>query len=129
MFLKGILVALALLGSINAAVIRTSPERRATQSCHATNHGLYVSYSILIRVPYGGKSDCDTTFHTLTNAGPILGVEAYEWDAIDLTNWQCVESSGNIQLWFNCAGEQGTDINSALESHYTSVDKFNCPDG
>jgi len=129
MFLKGILVSLALLGSINAAVIRNSPERRATQSCTATNHAFFVSYSVLIRVPYGGKSDCDATFHALTNAGPIIAVQDYEWDAVPLTNWQCVESNGNIQLWFNCAGGQGSDINSALESRYTSVGEFNCPDG
>ena len=118
MFLfKGILIALTLMGSVNTAVlnIRTSPERRATQSCHVTYHSFWVFYSILIRVPYGGPTDCDATYHALESAAPI-------------SIWQCVEKNGEIQLWFNTMVNSAGGINHALESRYPSVDSFNCPD-
>ena len=115
--------------SVNAAVpkIRTSLERRATQSCHATTHGFYESYSVLIGVPYIGKADCDATYHAIDNAGPWVN-NAHQWNAVPISNWQCVEMDGNIQLWFNAAEGQGKDINAALEWCYPSVGTFNCPD-
>jgi len=129
MFLFKILIALTLLGSINAAVpnIRTSLERRATQSCHTTNHGIFISYSVLIGVPYAGKTDCDDTYNALTHAGPMISEQGYQWDGVPISNWQCVEQNGNIQLWFNAAANEGNDINAALESRYPSVSSFNCP--
>jgi len=120
MFLSGsILIALTLIGSINTAAvpnIRTFPERRTTQSCHATDHFFYVSYSILIGVPYGGKTDCDDTYNALESA------------THSISNWQCEENDGNIQLWFNVADYSDDEINAALESRYPSVaGGFNCP--
>jgi len=131
MFLsKEILIALALIGSVNAAPvpnIRTSLERRATQSCHCYDHGFFESYSILIRVPYIGPQDCDDTYKALENGGPLVD-NNFEWSSVQLSNWQCVKSGGNIQLWFNTLEGSGSDINKALESRYPSVDSFNCPD-
>jgi len=54
MFLsKKIIIVLTLTGSVNAAVLNicTSPKRRATQSCTATDHFFFVSYSVYIGVP------------------------------------------------------------------------------
>jgi hypothetical protein len=130
MFLsKEMLIALALMGSVNAAVpgIRTSLERRATQSCHCTDNGFYESYSVLIRVPYLGSKDCDDTYKALENGGPWVD-GGHQWSEVPISNWQCVEKDGNIQLWFNAAEGQGSDINAALGSRYPSVDSFNCPD-
>lgn len=62
---------------------------RPTQSCHATDHGPFVSYSVLIGVPYAGAKDCDDTYNVLESAEGAI------------SNWQCVEKDGNIQLWFN----------------------------
>jgi hypothetical protein len=132
MFLsKQILIALPFTGSVNAAVanLRTSPERRDTQSCHCTDHGFFQSYSVLIRVPYGGKADCDATYNALENGGPWSNdCGCHQWSAVSISNWQCVNKGGNIQLWFNSAEGSGSDINAALESRYPSVDRFNCPD-
>ena|SRR5277367_6008841 len=88
----------------------------ATQSCHATDHFWWVSYSVLVRVPYSGAKDCDDTYHALESA------------TASISNWQCVEKDGNIQLWFNAFPNYGSDINAALESRYPSVNSFNCPD-
>ena len=88
----------------------------ATQSCHATDHYWWVSYSVLIRVPYGGAKDCDDTYHALESA------------TASISNWQCVEKGGNIQLWFNAFPNYGSAINGALESRYPSVNSFNCAD-
>lgn len=118
MFLfKAILTALILMNSINAAVLnmRTASERRATQSCHSHDHFLFTSYSVRIGVPYISAKNCDDTYHALESA------------TISIANWQCVESDGDIQLWFNCINCTGDDINNALESRYPSVDRFNCP--
>jgi hypothetical protein len=128
MFLsKEILTALALISSVNAAVpnTRTSLERRATQSCHITDHGFYMSYSILIRVPYIGRADCDATYNAIEYGGLNNNPPWYE---SQISNWQCIEKGGYIQLWFNRADGLSTDINTALEWCYPSVDKFNCPD-
>lgn len=96
----------------------SQPTATATQSCHAENHGeLWVSYSILIGVPFGGKSDCDATYHELEKS-----VDA------GITIWQCVNENGNIRLWFNCIPGQGDKINRALGPRYPSVNSFNCPD-
>jgi len=125
----GVLVALSLLGSINAAVLKpNSLERRSTQSCHATSHGWYVSYSVLIRVPFGGKSDCDATFKAIHGGRKFTSEQSLEWDPVLISNWQCVESNGNIQLWFNSPDDQSSNINTALSSCYPTVDNFNCPD-
>jgi len=120
MFLSKYILTL-LMGSVNAAVLsmRTSLERRATQSCHATCHGAFASYSVQIGVPYD-RSSCDDTYNTLewSGAGPD-----------DISNWQCVATdNGNTQLWFNSASGHGDKINSGLEASYPNVDSFNCPD-
>ena len=47
--------------------------------------------------------------------------------SIWVSNYQCVESDGDIQLWFNAFPGPGKDINVALESCYPSVNSFNCP--
>ena len=91
----------------------------ATQSCQTTNHGWWCAFSILIRVPYIGPSDCDATYHALEDTA-----------GDDLTNWQCIEENGFIRLWFNAAngfvdGNQES-INGALESRYPTVNRFNC---
>jgi hypothetical protein len=120
---KEIIIALTLLGSVSPAVINlpTSPERRAVQSCHATDEPLWTNYSVWIGVPYIGPSDCDDTYSALDNN---VGVDG----------WQCVESGGGIQLWFSVmavgasAVGQGATINSVLESRYPTVNSFNCPD-
>jgi hypothetical protein len=130
MFLfKVILPVITLMASVNAAVpkMRSSLERRATQSCHCTTHGWYESYSVLIRVPYISSKDCDPTYHALENGGPWVD-GGHQWSAVSVSNWQCVEEDGNIRLWFNCAEGSASDINAALESRYPDVDKFNCPD-
>ena len=111
-----------LTGSVNAAVlnnIRSSLERRATQSCHATCHGAFASYSVQIGVTYD-PSTCDNTYNTLewTAAGPD-----------DISNWQCVATDdGNTQLWFNSASGEGSLISYGLEASYPDVNSFNCPD-
>ena len=77
-----------------------------------------MSYSIYIGVPYGGKSDCDATYTALKHS-------------MALSNWQCVEKDGNIQLYFNVPEDNftyGDKINAVLESRYPSVNSFNCPD-
>jgi hypothetical protein len=116
------------MGSINAAVpnIRPSLERRATQSCHAKCDGLFASYSVLIRVPFGGETDCDNTFNNLYFGTYYLSNGDVS-DGIDVTNWQCVEMNGNTQLWFNGPAENGDGISAALEASYPSVNSFNCP--
>ena len=125
MFLfKDILKALTFMGCVNAAVpiIRNSPEGRAvapTQSCHVTDHGVWVgSYSVLIEVPYGGPQDCDDTYHALEDATGTI------------SEWQCLDSDGNIQLYFNVwyGDGVGDEINGALSRRYPTVDEFNCPD-
>lgn len=117
MFLsKAILIALTLMGFVNAAVLNTSSERRATQSCHATDHGVFASYSIRIGVPYGGPDECDDTYNNL------------EDEVGEVTSWQCVEDNGNIQLWFDVPTGNGDGINVVLGSLYPSVNSFNCPD-
>ena len=92
------------------------PPQPATQSCHAKDHYYWVSYSVLIGVPYIGPNDCDKTYHALESA------------TISLSNWQCVEKDGNIQLWFNAFPNYGSTISSTLESRYPTVNSFNCPD-
>jgi hypothetical protein len=96
----------------------TAPPQVATQSCHATDHYYVISYSVLIGVPYAGAADCDATYHALESA------------TYSISNWQCVEKDGNIQLWFAAFPNYGPQINSALESRYPSVaGGFNCPSG
>ena len=88
----------------------------ATQSCHATCHFLFASYSVLIGVPYNG-SDCDNTYNILENGGA------------GISNWQCVNGDGgNTQLWFNSGVGNSLIINNSLEAAYPSVNGFNCPD-
>jgi len=95
----------------------TTPPSPPTQSCHGTNHYYWTSYSVQIGIPYGGAKDCDATYHALESA------------TTSITNWQCVENNGDIQLWFNAFANDGAEINSALESRYPSVaGGFNCPD-
>ena len=118
MFLsKATLTALTLMGSVNSAVpkIRPSPERRADQSCSATDHFFWVSYSVWIGVPYIGQTDCDATYHEIYN------------DVGEITNWQCVEEDGYIRLWFNTVEGHSSDINYALRQRYPSVNDFGCP--
>ena len=53
------------------------PSTGGTQSCHAKDHFIYISYSVLIRVPYGGSKDCDATYHSL------------EDNTHSITGWKC----------------------------------------
>ena len=88
MFLsKAILLALTLMVSVNAAVlkIRNPLERRGTQSCHCTTHGWYESYSVLIRVPYIGKSDCDATYNAFEYGSPFVNNQ-HEWNSVPISN-------------------------------------------
>jgi hypothetical protein len=95
----------------------TTPPSPPTQSCHGTSHYYWTAYSVQIGIPYGGAQDCDATYHALESA------------TTSITNWQCVEKDGDIQLWFNAFANDGAKINSALESRYPSVaGGFNCPD-
>ena len=90
---------------------------RATQSCHAYDHGIYISFDVLIRVPYGGKDDCDATYHSL------------EDNTHSISRWKCLNNNGYVQLYFNTANWNiGDNVNAALSSRYPSVDNFNCPD-
>ena len=115
-----IFMPLAVIGSVTAAVINKpgpSIERRqATQSCHATCHGLFASYSVWVGVPYGSQS-CDNTYNNL------------EWgEDCAISNWQCVGASdGNTQLWFNAPFGNEDCLNPALQDSYTMVNDFNCP--
>src|SRR5262249_3524975 len=83
---------------------------QATQSCHATNQGLFNSYSVLIRIPYQGATDCNDTYDVLESGVPI-------------SNWQCVEKDGDTQLYFNAAigVEISAQINGALEARCPNV--------
>lgn len=98
-------------------VVVTPTPTPPTQSCHATNHGLFNSYSVLIRVPFLGSTQCDITYNILESWIPI-------------SNWQCVQASGNyVQLWFNAVINKSGQINGALEQVYPHVvGGFNCPD-
>jgi len=97
-----------------------TPQKQTTQSCQVTQHGLWCAYSILIRIPYIGSSDCDATYHSL---------EDFSQANAEISNWQCIKEPGNgyIRLWFNSEGSSD-DINNALKGRYPSVDDFNCPD-
>jgi hypothetical protein len=89
----------------------------ATQSCHAINHGWWISYDVLIRVPFGGKEDCDATYKSL------------EDNTHSITNWHCENKDGYIHLYFNTAHfHLGDEVSNALKSRYPSVNSFNCPD-
>jgi len=96
----------------------STPDMQATQSCQITQHFLWCTYSILIRVPYIGPSDCDATYHAL---------EDFNAANAEISNWQCVEENGYIRLWFNSEGSSD-DINNALKKRYPSVNDFNCGD-
>lgn len=121
---KNILVALTLLGSVNAAAIsEIRPEirhfselaSRAEQSCHVTDNWLWASYNIWIGVPYGGASDCDATKSALN-------------DVTVVTLYKCrKDENGYIRLNFNSNTNRGQEINQALSIRYPSVNKFNCP--
>ena len=120
MFLsKDILTALALIVFVNTTAVpnlHTSLERRATQSCRATDHCFWAAYGIQIGLPYEGPVDCDDTCNAINNA-------------IAISNWQCVEGTdANIQLRFNAPTYYGGTINDALRSCYPGVNSFNCPD-
>jgi hypothetical protein len=87
------------------------------QSCHATDHGAFASYNVLIGIPYQGARACDLTYSNL------------EFNWVGVSNWQCVENNGKIQLYFNAAVNLGSSINSGLEACYPNiVGGFNCPD-
>ena len=92
------------------------PTVAPTQSCHCISHFLWNSYTVLIRVPYGGTTLCDATYHALEDA------------TASITDWGCVESDGFIKLWFSTEVLKGHDVNSALSSCYPQVTSgFNCP--
>jgi len=114
---KDILTSLILIGSVRGTALpnpHTSLQRRASQSCHATDHYFRVSYSILIGFPYYGVGGCDNTYNAI-------------YDSVAISNWQFVEADDrNIQLWLNAYTGYGSSINSALKSCYRSVNSFNC---
>ena len=101
-----------------AASESTSTPSGDTQSCHAENNILFVTYSVLIRIPYAGKDDCDATHKALQDV------------TNSITGFECKRDiKGYIYLSFNTANWfYALDINNALESRYPSVDEFNCPD-
>jgi hypothetical protein len=87
-----------------------------TQSCHCTDHGVYNSYNVLIRIPYQG-SGCDNTYGILDGLA-------------DVTNWQCIESDGNTQLYFNMQTDDSVNLNKGLLTAFPNIaGGFNCPAG
>jgi hypothetical protein len=114
------------MGAVTAAPfdVRSSAlDRRTTQSCHATCHGAFASYSVWIGVPYGSQS-CDDTYNDLEYNGGSIS------NGCEISSWQCVKGSGgNTQLWFNAPQGRSACLNSALQCSYYYVDGgFNCPD-
>jgi len=125
MFLsKKILIALILMGSVNAAVITIrSPQRRDVQSCHATNHGLFNSYNVWVGVSFGSQS-CDNTYNWLEYGDDPRDID----NGCEISSWKCEEAGdGNTQLYFNSGINLSGCINSALEQAYPTVSTFNCP--
>ena len=125
LYSKKVLATVGFIGTVNAAVLNTPTplERRATQSCTATCHWVFASYSVWIGVPFG-ETDCDDVYNGLeTNAD-------FGYDGCEISNWQCVEAGdGNTQLWFNAPSGFSQCLNSALEGLYYDIDGgFNCPD-
>ena len=107
--------AVAVAGSISSALAQ--PTKRAVQSCHATDHGLFASYSVDIGITYANGVGCDDIYNAIENN-------------VGISNWQCVaDGSGNTQLYFDAGTYNAAGINSALEQEYPSIDGgFNCPD-
>jgi len=100
-------------------VKRVNPVSMAVgpQSCHATDHGAFASYDVLIGIPYQGAQACDLTYSNL------------EFNWVGLSSWKCVENNGEIQLYFDAGVNLGSNINSGLEACYPNiVGGFNCPD-
>jgi len=126
MYLSKITIGLTFIVSLNAAALNIrspSLERRATQSCHATDHSIFASYSVWIGVPYD-SGNCDTAYHYLE-----YGDGSTIFDGCAISSWKCVKASqGQTQLYFNAPKGEAACINPALEEAYPSVGEFNCPD-
>ncbi|KAK3049386.1 hypothetical protein LTR09_009305 [Extremus antarcticus] len=117
------LISLSATLALPAAVPATANTLQArgvtpnTQSCTATDHVFWASYSTDIGVNYNGGSGCNAVFDALNSRTAI-------------TNWQCVDDgAGGTQLWFNAPVGHGGEINDGLLSTYPWVGgQFNCPD-
>src|SRR5436309_10245511 len=95
MFLSEIFITLLLIGFINAAVLRT-PQRRATQSCRAKDHGVFSSYAVWIGIPYDVNNCPNAYNHLEYDVYPDTSTNC------EPTSWQCVKATdGNTQLYFN----------------------------
>jgi hypothetical protein len=101
---------------VNRQSIKPVSTAVGTQSCHATDHGAFASYSVLIGIPYQGSQACDNTYSNL------------EFNFVGVSSWQCGENNGNIQLFFDAQTNLGSNINSGLDACYPNiVEGFNCP--
>ena len=120
------LIFLIFIGSVKAAALTTRgylESATTTQSCHATCHGAFASYSIWVGVPYGGSPTCDNTYEILETDG----TDAI-YNGCLISSWKCVQADdGNTQLWFNAPRGKNDCLNRALERSYTDVNSFNCP--
>jgi hypothetical protein len=120
------LIFLIFIGSVKAAALTTRgylESATTTQSCHATCHGAFASYSIWVGVPYGGSPTCDNTYEILETDG----TDAI-YNGCLISSWKCTQADdGNTQLWFNAPAHKSGCLNSALERSYTDVNSFNCP--
>lgn len=85
------------------------------QSCTATDHGAWNSYSIDIGVTLTGGAQCDDIYNKLDLAA----------NDVLLTDWQCVaDPCGYIQLWFDVtsgSSQIGSELNTALTGLFPSV--------
>jgi hypothetical protein len=128
MLLSGLILGLLAIGIIahpidhdHSSFVRASVQPRGAtstqsgvQSCHATDHGAYASYNVEIYIPYV-ESSCDNTYNILDNG-------------YDITNWQCVESDGNTELYFNGPLDEEVKLNGALLTAFPNIaGGFNCP--
>lgn len=102
-----------------------------TQSCEATDRGVYATWSVEISCDYDSAA-CNDLYDAIKDHGSGL----YKTP----TNWQCEEQDGQFQIWFDLAKDFGGDgagkiINGAFgdvfpseDGKYCNINGFNCPD-
>lgn len=115
-------VITALMGTSMAAPLIESVEKRSiaqnTQSCVATNYGVFNHYKIVIGAPYD-KKYCDASSDRLYNNPVEEVISVYGCESIE---------NGSKEMNFNYPFYQAGHINEALEHAFPSVNGFNCPD-